>query len=112
MVIVLLLMLFLGLVSVVLWAYTRTLLTSAAADAARYAANADVADGAAVQRVHDELVGGVAGSTLDTLSCTTAGEGLMAGVSCTMEAPGIVGLFDGMLPTITVTGHAAREGVG
>ena len=35
----LLLVLFLALVSVGLWAYTRTLLTAAAADAARVAAN-------------------------------------------------------------------------
>ena len=42
---VLLLMLFLALVSVGLWAYARTLLTSAAADAARAAAaNYDAAD--------------------------------------------------------------------
>ena len=26
-----------------------------------------------------------------------------------MEAPGIVGLLDGVMPTIEVTGHSAKE---
>ena len=77
MVIVMLLMIFLGLLSICLWAYSRNLLTSAAADAARYAANADVPDAAAGQRVHEQLAGTLAGGALDTLQCTASGDGLM-----------------------------------
>jgi len=109
MVVVMLLILFLGLVSVVLWAYSRTLLTSAAADAARYAANADVPDAAAAQRVAEQLDGTVATSALDSLSCSASADGLMVGVTCTMESPGIIGLLDGLLPSITASGHAAAE---
>jgi hypothetical protein len=112
MVIVLLMMLFLGLISVCLWAYSRTLLTSAAADAARYAANADVPDVAAADRVREQLAGGVAGGTLDTLRCTASGDGLMVEVACTMDAPGVVGFLDGVLPAIKVIGHAAAETTG
>jgi len=109
MVVVLLLILFLGLVSVVLWAYSRTLLTSAAATAARYAANADIPDDAAAARVSEQLDGTVAASALDSLQCKATAEGLLVGVTCTMESPGIIGLLDGLLPSITVTGHAAAE---
>ncbi len=55
-VLVLLLMLFLALISVGLWAYTRTLLTSAAADAARQAANYDGSGSVATAQVA-ELMG-------------------------------------------------------
>ena len=51
MVLVLLLLLFLALLSIGFWAYSRTLLTSAAADTARYIANADIDPGAAPGRV-------------------------------------------------------------
>jgi Flp pilus assembly protein TadG len=112
MVIVMLLMIFLGLLSICLWAYSRNLLTSAAADAARYAANADVPDAAAAGRVRHQLAGTVAAGTLDTLRCTASAEGLMVEVSCTMDAPGVVGWLDGLFPTITVTGHAAAETTG
>ncbi len=74
MVIVMLLMIFLGLLSICLWAYSRNLLTSATA---RYAANADVPDGAAEQRVQEQLTGTPAGGTLNTLQCTASGDGLM-----------------------------------
>ena len=112
MVIVMLLMIFLGLLSICLWAYSRNLLTSAAADAARYAANADVPDAAAAERVRDQLAGTVAAGTLDTLRCAASAEGLMVEVSCTMDAPGVVGWLAGLFPTITVTGHAAAETTG
>jgi hypothetical protein len=35
--------------------------------------------------------------------------GLLVTVNCTMESPGIVGLLDGVMPTIEVTGHSAKE---
>ncbi|MBM9467293.1 hypothetical protein JL106_08375 [Nakamurella sp. YIM 132084] len=111
MVLVLLVMLFLALVSVALWGYSRTVLTSAAADAARWAANADVPDEAATRRAGELLGDGVIGSTRPGLVCSTAAAGLVVAVTCTMPAPGVVTLLDGVLPDITVTGHAAREGL-
>lgn len=109
---VLLLMLFLALVSVGLWAYTRTLLTSAAADAARLAANYDSSADVASARVREILGDGVTGATRSTLSCSSGVQGLLVTVSCTMEAPGIIGLLDGVMPTIEVTGHSAKETTG
>ncbi len=111
-VLVLLLMLFLALVSVGLWAYTRTLLTSAAADAARIAANYDNTGIAATERVSNSLGGGVTGATRSTLSCTSGVQGLLVRVDCRMDAPGIIALLDGVLPTIEVTGHSAKESLG
>jgi Flp pilus assembly protein TadG len=109
MVLVLLLMLFLALVSVGLWAYTRTLLTSAAADAARSAANFDASSAVTTAQVSSLLGGGLSGATRSTLDCTSGVTGLLVTVTCTMESPGIVGLLDGVLPTIEVTGHSAKE---
>ncbi len=109
MVLVMLMMLFLALISVGLWMYCRTILTSAAADAARYVANSDVPPGAAAAKVVQILGDGVVGSTSQTLQCTNSSQGLLVGVSCTMKAPGVVALLDGLLPDITGTGHSARE---
>jgi len=111
-VLVLLLLLFLALVSVGLWAYTRTLLTSAAADAARLAANYDASADAATARVGELLGDGLTGATRSTLACTSGVQGLLVTVHCTMEAPGIVGLLDGVMPTVEVTGHSAKETIG
>ena len=104
-----LLMLFLALVSVGLWAYTRTLLTSAAAEAARSAANFDASSAVTTAQVATLLGEGLAGATTSTLSCSSAVVGLLVTVDCTMESPGIVGLLDGVMPTIEVTGHSAKE---
>jgi Flp pilus assembly protein TadG len=109
MVLVLLLMLFLALVSLALWIYARTLLTSAAAQAARYAANADVPDAAASVRAAEIMHGGLTGQTAGTVRCTSIADAPLVGVTCTMEAPGIIPLLAGVLPDITVTGHAAAE---
>jgi Flp pilus assembly protein TadG len=110
-VLVLLLMLFLALVSVGLWAYTRTLLTSAAADAARLAANYDASAASATATVADQLGDGLTGGTRSTLACSSSIEGLLVTVECTMQAPGIVALLDGVMPAIEVTGHSAKETV-
>lgn len=109
MVLVLLLMLFLGLVSVGFWAYSRTLLTSASADAARYIANADIDDDAAAGRVARSLDGSIAAPTSRSLTCRSATDGLLVQVTCTMRTPGIISLLDGVLPDITVTGHSVKE---
>ena len=108
----LLLLLFLAQVSVGLWAYTRTLLTSAAADAARLAANYDASADAPTARVGELLGDGLTGATRSTLACTSGVQGLLVTVHCTMEAPGIVGLLDGVMPTVEVTGHSAKETIG
>ncbi|GAA1998996.1 pilus assembly protein [Nakamurella flavida] len=110
MVLVMLLLIFLALLSFGLWAYARTVLTSAAADAARYAANADVPDRAATARAHDILGDGPVGGTREELVCSTSADGLLVAVTCTMPAPGIVGLLDGVFPDISATGHSADEG--
>lgn len=110
MVLVLLLLLFLGLVSVGFWAYSRTLLTSAAADTARYIANADIDPAAAPGRVAQLLDGSIAAGTSNTLTCTSSGDGLLVAVTCRMRTPGIVSLLDGVMPDITVTGHSVKEG--
>lgn len=104
-------MLFLALVSIGLWAYARTVLTSAAADAARAAANYDVDAAVTTAAVADQLGDGVVGGTRSTLRCRSGADGLLVTVSCTMDAPGIVGLLDGVLPAIEVTGHSAKETV-
>ncbi len=109
MVLVMLMLLFLALISVGLWMYCRTILTSAAADAARYVANADVPPAGAAAKVAEILGDGVVGSTSQTLRCNNSSQGLLVGVSCTMKAPGVVALLDGLLPDITGTGHSARE---
>ena len=82
----------------------------AAADAARYVANADIAPDQAASRVAELIGGGPPGSTRASLVCTNTATGRLVGVTCTMDAPGIVGLLDGVLPDITVTGHSVREG--
>lgn len=110
MVLVLLLLLFLALISVGFWAYSRTLLTSAAADTARYIANADIEPGSAPGRVAQLLDGSIAAGTSDSLACTSSSDGLLVEVSCRMRTPGVVSLLDGVMPDITVTGHSVKEG--
>ena len=110
MVTVLLMTLFLGLLSVGLWAYTRILLTSAAADAARYAANANVSDQVAGSKAAQYLGSGIVASTKGSLSCRSGRDGLLVSITCTMTAPGLLGFLDGVLPDITVTGHSIKEG--
>ena len=63
-------------------------------------------------QVADLLGGGLSGATRSTLNCTSGVAGLLVTVNCTMEAPGIVGLLDGVMPTIEVTGHSAKETIG
>ena len=105
------LILFLALVSVGLWAFTRTLLTSAAADAARVAANYDASAAVATAKVSALLGDGVTGATRSTLACSSGVQGLLVVVSCTMAAPGIIGLLDGVMHAIEVTGHSAKESI-
>ncbi len=109
-VIVLLVMLFLSLIQVCLWAYTRTLLTAAAAETARYAGLADISDFDVTKQVREALGDGITGSTRDSLVCTRSSDGVLVQVRCSLTSPGLVGLLDGVLPAVTVTGHAAVEG--
>ncbi len=107
-----LLILFLALLSIGLWGYTRTVLTSAAADAAREAANYDVPSAVTTAHVAGELGDGLTGATRSSLTCTSTADGLLVTVTCTMPAPGVVGLLDGVMPDIEVTGHSAKETIG
>ncbi len=109
MVTVLLMTLFLSLLSVGLWAYTRVLLISAASQAARYVANADVPDEVAAAKAAQYLGGGLPGSTRATLVCHDSTDGLLVATTCTMQTPGLFGFLDGVLPDITVTGHSVKE---
>jgi len=110
MVVVLLVVLFLALVSVGLWAYSRILLTSAAAQAARYAANADVPDSAATARAQEIMSHSLAAGTAGTVRCSPeSGGGVLIEVHCTMQAPGLLPLLNGVMPAITVTAHTVRE---
>lgn len=109
MVIVLLMFLFLALVSIGLWLYTRTVITAAAADAARYVANQDIPPSAARGKVLELLGDGIVSSTRSGLTCEALDEGALVGVRCTLPAPGVMALLDGVLPDITVTGHSVRE---
>lgn len=111
MVTVLLMTIFLAMVSVCLWLYSRTLLTSATAQVARHVANADIPASAAADRVTELLGRGIAGSTASTLVCVNEPDpdAVLVGVRCTMAAPGLLALLDGVLPDISVTGHAVAE---
>lgn len=106
---VMLMTLFLALLSLALWAYSRVLLTSAAAEAARYVANYDVSDQVAAQRAQDTMAAGLASGTASTIACTTDVQGRLVGVRCTMSAPGVFGFLDGVMPDISVTGHSVKE---
>ena len=106
-----LMLVFLALVSLGLWLLSRVLLTAAAADAARWVANADVPATAATERVHQALAGGPLESVRDTLRCEATGEGLLVTVTCTADSPGFASFLDGVLPALTVTGHSVEEGV-
>jgi len=110
MVLAVLMMLFLALVQLCLWIYTRNLLISAAEQAARYAANADVDTSQVTARVSAALESGVAGGVLDSLRCTVSREGELIGVHCELVTPGLVGALDGILPEIAVDGHSVVEG--
>lgn len=112
MVLVMLMVLFLAMVTIGLWAYSRSLLTSAAAQAARYAASADIADTAAAsRRAADIMAQTIAGGTADTVRCDPpAGDDpMMIEVHCTMAAPAILPLLGDVLPQIDVTAHTLRE---
>lgn len=94
-----------------LWIYTQHILTSAAAEAARYAGLSQVSSFDVTERVADQLGDSIIGGTRSSLRCTTSGTATVAEVRCTVAAPGLVGLLDGVLPDVEAVGHAAREGV-
>lgn len=112
MVTVMLMMLFLAVVSVGLWTYGRSLLTSAAAQAARYAANANITDPAAVSARAAIIMGDtIAGPWSDSVTCEAPdlSAELLAEVRCEMAAPAILPLLGDVLPAIAVTAHAVKE---
>lgn len=112
MVIVLLMVLFFGLVGLGLWAYSHSLLTNAAAQAARFSANADVASAEAVSAKATQILSdSLLGSLTSTVTCTapTPSNALMVEVHCTIAPPLDIPLFSEVIPSIEVTAHALRE---
>lgn len=112
MVLVMLMLLFLALVSIGLWAYGHSLLTSAAAGAARYAANEDVPDAqVASERAAAIMSTTIAAGVADTVECSApvAADPIMVEVHCEMAAPMVVPLLGDIFPRITVTAHALKE---
>ncbi len=110
MVSVVVMLLFFAVVQGCLWIYTRHLLTSAAAEAARYAGLSEVGLFDVTRRVATQLGDAAVGSTRRTLTCTLTGTATLTEVRCTVAAPGLIGLLDGVLPDVVAVGHAAREG--
>ncbi|WP_111766206.1 TadE family protein [Nakamurella deserti] len=108
---VVLILLFFAVVQGCLWIYTRHILGSAAAEAARYAGLSEVSSFDVTRRVADHLGDGVIGGVRGSLVCTRSGTAVMTEVRCTVPAPGLVGLLDGVLPAVTAVGHSAREGI-
>ncbi|RIJ77057.1 hypothetical protein D1871_08800 [Nakamurella silvestris] len=109
MVVVLLMFLFLSLVQVCLWVYTRNLLVAAAADAARHLARAGDTDGDAVVWIDSHWGDGLAAGTLSTLRCAEFLAAELIEVRCVLTTPGLVSGLDGVLPDISVVAHAVRE---
>jgi hypothetical protein len=112
MVTVMLMTLFLALLGLGLWAYAHSLLTDAVGQAARYAASADVTDGqSASARAAEIMSHTLAGSAANTVQCDAPQPvgAIMVQVHCTMAAPGLVSLLNGLLPDIDVMAHALRE---
>lgn len=110
---VLLLMLMLGITQVAVYLHIRAVTTAAAAEGARYAANADIPTEAAGPRSEDVLRRGVGPGTADRLRCTSgdqraAGTRLVA-VRCTGTLPVFFAPLGGLLP-LDVTGRALEEG--
>lgn len=112
MVVVMLMTLFLALIGVGLWAYAHALLTDAAGQAARYAASSDSADpGSASARAAEIMSHTMAANAASTVQCDApaADDPTLVAVHCTMVAPGILPLLNGILPNIDVTAHSLRE---
>ncbi len=108
---VMVVLLFFAVVQGCLWIYTRHLLSSAAAEAARYAGLSTVSSFDVTAKVADALGDGLIGGVRDSLVCTGTVDVRTTEVRCTVAAPGLVGLLDGVLPEVTAVGHAAREGI-
>jgi Flp pilus assembly protein TadG len=111
MVSVVLILLFFSVVQGCLWIYTRHILGSAAAEAARYAGLSEVSSFDVTRRVADQLGDSIIGGVRGSLACTLSGSAVTTEVRCTVAAPGLVGLLDGVLPEVTAVGHSAREGI-
>ena len=111
MVSVLVLLLFMSVVQICLWIYTRNLLNSATADAARAAALAEATTADVTARVADRLGSGLATGTKLSLQCTQQANAVTLEVRCTLPSPGFVSLLDGVMPDVHTVAHATREGV-
>ncbi|MCU1675740.1 MAG: putative TadE-like family protein [Frankiales bacterium] len=109
---ILLTMLFLALVQLCIILYVRNVMVSSAAEGARYGANADLVAGAdtdeAKARTEKLIADGIPGSIKPTVASTVDGEWIEVDVSAPVPMFGLFGPADSL--TITVTGHALKEG--
>lgn len=111
----LLTVLFLGVVQVAIDYYARNVLQAAAADGARYAANADVGDAQAGADRANELIRSSLGPSFAHATPTAAGFDVggapVVGVTVSARLP-LLAWFLPVGPTVTVTGHAMAEPPG
>lgn len=111
---VLLIFLLFGVLQVALLFYSRTIVSASAADGARFAANADVADAAGGQRASDLVARGLNRSVAAGVPCvgsqtTDPATGLqLAQVRCRGSIRSVF-LPLGALVHIDVTAHALEE---
>jgi len=108
----LLTLLFLAVLQVALDFYVRNVLAAAAADGARYAANADVGDAqAGADRTNDLIrtsLGASYAHARPALDVPDVGGAPVVGVTVSARLP-LLAWFLPVGPTVTVTGHALAE---
>ncbi|HEX3814715.1 MAG TPA: TadE family protein [Mycobacteriales bacterium] len=111
---IVLIALLLGVVQVGLYLHVRNIVAASAAEGARFAANADVADPVAGGPVAENIIAGALSRRVaDGMQCTgryepgDAGTELVA-VRCTGRVP-LIFSWLGSLPGLDVTAHALKE---
>jgi Flp pilus assembly protein TadG len=111
----LLTLMFLAVVQVAVDYYVRNVLQAAAADGARYAANADVGSAQAGADRANELIRSSLGASFaharPANDVTEAGDAPVVGVTVSARLP-LLAWFLPIGPTVTVTGHALAEPPG
>lgn len=108
----LLTLLFLAVLQVAVDFYVRNVLEAAAADGARYGANADVGSAQAGADRANELIKASLGSSLararPAVDAVSVGGAPVVGVTVSARLP-LLAWFLPVGPTVTVTGHALAE---
>lgn len=110
-VLVLLLLLFLVIFQVGLILHMRNVMTAAAAEGARYAANADRTDADGVDRAREAIVSGLSGQLAHSMIITAGPDSADPGVVEVTISGSAPLLVPELRPfRITVHGHAVEEG--